>query len=184
MSSFRVPFFGGGEFFFLGSLGCLFGLNLRDFGSPLPFFPSSHGRTGFPRRPQLRSHPRHQNQEEEEGAVPYGGQGEEVATGVPSPATGVPPPRDTPPPNTLFFFPPPQLQPSPFEGKPAPETSSTKPSSPEPSVASEPMEQDRPGTPVPAVEVPEPMETCKLGGLSVEKEEEEGETVGGRGGFG
>ncbi|NXN71591.1 PP1RA phosphatase, partial [Himantopus himantopus] len=51
-------------------------------------------------------------------------------------------------------------KPSPFEGKPAPETSSTKPSSPEPSAASEPMEQDRPGTPVPAVEVPEPMETC------------------------
>lgn len=40
------------------------------------------------------------------------------------------------------------------------------------------MEQDRPGTPVPAVEVPEPMETCKLGALSVEEEEEEGETVG------
>lgn len=106
LSSFRVPFFGGGEFFFFGSLGCLFGLNLRDFGSPLPFFPSSHGRTGFPRRPQLRSHPRHQNQEEEEGAVPYGGQGEEVATGVPSPATGVPPPRDTPPSKHPLFFSP------------------------------------------------------------------------------
>ncbi|KAF1422318.1 Serine/threonine-protein phosphatase 1 regulatory subunit 10, partial [Spheniscus humboldti] len=52
-------------------------------------------------------------------------------------------------------------KPSPFEGKPAPETSSAKPSSPEPTVASEPMETDRPGTPVPAVEVPEPMETCK-----------------------
>ncbi|KAF1583845.1 Serine/threonine-protein phosphatase 1 regulatory subunit 10, partial [Eudyptes moseleyi] len=51
-------------------------------------------------------------------------------------------------------------KPSPFEGKPAPETSSAKPSSPEPTVASEPMETDRPGTPVPAVEVPEPMETC------------------------
>ncbi|XP_074023119.1 LOW QUALITY PROTEIN: serine/threonine-protein phosphatase 1 regulatory subunit 10, partial [Numenius arquata] len=51
-------------------------------------------------------------------------------------------------------------KPSPFEGKPAPETSSVKPSSPEPSAASEPMEPDRPGTPVPAVEVPEPMETC------------------------
>uniref|UniRef100_A0A8C3JEB3 Serine/threonine-protein phosphatase 1 regulatory subunit 10 n=1 Tax=Calidris pygmaea TaxID=425635 RepID=A0A8C3JEB3_9CHAR len=51
-------------------------------------------------------------------------------------------------------------KPSPFEGKPAPETSSVKPSSPEPSAASEPMETDRPGTPVPAVEVPEPMETC------------------------
>lgn len=54
-------------------------------------------------------------------------------------------------------------QPSPFEGKPAPETSSAKPSSPEPTASSEPMETDRPGTPVPAVEVPEPMETCKLG---------------------
>ncbi|XP_054663432.1 serine/threonine-protein phosphatase 1 regulatory subunit 10 isoform X2 [Grus americana] len=51
-------------------------------------------------------------------------------------------------------------KPSPFEGKPAPETSSAKPSSPEPTAASEPMETDRPGTPVPAVEVPEPMETC------------------------
>uniref|UniRef100_A0A8C3J9P0 Serine/threonine-protein phosphatase 1 regulatory subunit 10 n=1 Tax=Calidris pygmaea TaxID=425635 RepID=A0A8C3J9P0_9CHAR len=34
-------------------------------------------------------------------------------------------------------------KPSPFEGKPAPETSSVKPSSPEPSAASEPMETDR-----------------------------------------
>ncbi|XP_055553855.1 serine/threonine-protein phosphatase 1 regulatory subunit 10 isoform X2 [Falco cherrug] len=51
-------------------------------------------------------------------------------------------------------------KPSPFEGKPAPEASSAKPSSPEPTAASEPMETDRPGTPVPAVEVPEPMETC------------------------
>ncbi|NXV92687.1 PP1RA phosphatase, partial [Calonectris borealis] len=51
-------------------------------------------------------------------------------------------------------------KPSPFEGKPAPEASSAKPSSPEPSAASEPMETDRPGTPVPAVEVPELMETC------------------------
>lgn len=66
-----------------------------------------------------------------------------------------------PPIITTLFFPPPQ--PSPFEGKPAPETSSTKPSSPEPTASSEPMETDRPGTPVPAVEVPEPMETCKLG---------------------
>ncbi|NWS64937.1 PP1RA phosphatase, partial [Chunga burmeisteri] len=51
-------------------------------------------------------------------------------------------------------------KPSPFEGKPAPEASSTKPSSPEPTTASEPMETDRPGTPVPAVEVLESMETC------------------------
>ncbi|NXD74734.1 PP1RA phosphatase, partial [Eolophus roseicapillus] len=51
-------------------------------------------------------------------------------------------------------------KPSPFEGKAAPEATSTKPSSPEPTAASEPMDTDRPGTPVPAVEVPEPMETC------------------------
>ncbi|XP_062454546.1 serine/threonine-protein phosphatase 1 regulatory subunit 10 isoform X2 [Rhea pennata] len=51
-------------------------------------------------------------------------------------------------------------KPSPFEGKPAPEASAAKPSSPEPAAASEPMETDRPGTPVPAVEVPEPMETA------------------------
>uniref|UniRef100_A0A8C3I0I6 Serine/threonine-protein phosphatase 1 regulatory subunit 10 n=1 Tax=Chrysemys picta bellii TaxID=8478 RepID=A0A8C3I0I6_CHRPI len=49
---------------------------------------------------------------------------------------------------------------SPFEGKPAPEASTAKPSSPEPATASEPMEVDRPGTPVPAVEVPELMETA------------------------
>ncbi|TFJ97671.1 Biglycan [Platysternon megacephalum] len=49
---------------------------------------------------------------------------------------------------------------SPFEGKPAPEASAAKPSSPEPATASEPMEVDRPGTPVPAVEVPELMETA------------------------
>uniref|UniRef100_A0A8V5GRC0 Serine/threonine-protein phosphatase 1 regulatory subunit 10 n=1 Tax=Melopsittacus undulatus TaxID=13146 RepID=A0A8V5GRC0_MELUD len=54
-------------------------------------------------------------------------------------------------------------KPSPFEGKAAPEATSTKPSSPEPSAASEPMDTDRPGTPVPAVEVPEPMETCEWG---------------------
>ncbi|XP_068779975.1 serine/threonine-protein phosphatase 1 regulatory subunit 10 isoform X2 [Struthio camelus] len=51
-------------------------------------------------------------------------------------------------------------KPSPFEGKPAPEASAAKPSSPEPAAASEPMETDRPGTPVPAVEVLEPMETA------------------------
>ncbi|XP_029769894.1 serine/threonine-protein phosphatase 1 regulatory subunit 10-like, partial [Terrapene carolina triunguis] len=49
---------------------------------------------------------------------------------------------------------------SPFEGKPAPEASAAKPSSPEPATASEPIEVDRPGTPVPAVEVPELMETA------------------------
>ncbi|XP_061475141.1 serine/threonine-protein phosphatase 1 regulatory subunit 10 isoform X2 [Rhineura floridana] len=58
-------------------------------------------------------------------------------------------------------------KPSPFEGKPAQETSATKPSSPELTPASEPMDVDRPGTPVPAVEVPEPMETnsSEQGGL-------------------
>uniref|UniRef100_A0ACB8EGB2 Uncharacterized protein n=1 Tax=Sphaerodactylus townsendi TaxID=933632 RepID=A0ACB8EGB2_9SAUR len=58
-------------------------------------------------------------------------------------------------------------KPSPFEGKPVPETSTPKPSSPELNPASEPMDTDRPGTPVPAVEVPEPMETgsSEQGGL-------------------
>ncbi|XP_054833312.1 serine/threonine-protein phosphatase 1 regulatory subunit 10 isoform X2 [Eublepharis macularius] len=58
-------------------------------------------------------------------------------------------------------------KPSPFEGKPAPETSAAKPSSPELNPASESMDVDRPGTPVPAVEVPEPMETSssEQGGL-------------------
>lgn len=51
------------------------------------------------------------------------------------------------------------LQPSPFEGKAAPDAASAKPSSPEPSAATEPLEPDRPGTPVPAIEVPEPMDT-------------------------
>ncbi|NWR40201.1 PP1RA phosphatase, partial [Tachuris rubrigastra] len=49
-------------------------------------------------------------------------------------------------------------KPSPFEGKPPPETSTAKPSSPEPAAA-EPMDTERPGTPVPAIEVPEPMDT-------------------------
>ncbi|XP_057244468.1 serine/threonine-protein phosphatase 1 regulatory subunit 10, partial [Malurus melanocephalus] len=48
--------------------------------------------------------------------------------------------------------------PSPFEGKPTPEPMATKPSSPEPAAA-EPMDTERPGTPVPAIEVPEPMDT-------------------------
>ncbi|CAM5104972.1 unnamed protein product, partial [Natator depressus] len=50
-----------------------------------------------------------------------------------------------------------------FEGKPAPEAITAKPSSPEPATASKPMEVDRPGTPVPAVEVPELMETTLSG---------------------
>nr|XP_034963135.1 serine/threonine-protein phosphatase 1 regulatory subunit 10 isoform X2 [Zootoca vivipara] len=56
---------------------------------------------------------------------------------------------------------------SPFEGKPVQEMSTTKPASPELTPASEPMDVDRPGTPVPAVEVPEPMETnsSEQGGL-------------------
>ncbi|NXN15932.1 PP1RA phosphatase, partial [Indicator maculatus] len=49
-------------------------------------------------------------------------------------------------------------KPSPFEGKPPADASSTKANSPEPSAASEPLEAERPGTPVPAVEVAEPME--------------------------
>ncbi|KAL7986309.1 hypothetical protein Chor_011475 [Crotalus horridus] len=58
-------------------------------------------------------------------------------------------------------------KPSPFEGKPVPETVAAKPPSPELNPASEPMDVDRPGTPVPAVEVPEPMETnsSEHGGL-------------------
>ncbi|KAM9119666.1 serine/threonine-protein phosphatase 1 regulatory subunit 10-like [Pangshura tecta] len=47
---------------------------------------------------------------------------------------------------------------SPFEGKPVPEASAVKPSSPEPGTASKPM--DQPGTAVLAVEVPELMETA------------------------
>lgn len=50
-------------------------------------------------------------------------------------------------------------QPSPFEGKPSAEPSTTKPASPEPAPASEAMDVDRPGTPVPPVEVPELMDT-------------------------
>ncbi|NXY51384.1 PP1RA phosphatase, partial [Ceuthmochares aereus] len=60
-------------------------------------------------------------------------------------------------------------QPSPFEGKPPSEAASAKPSSPEPSTAAEPIETDRPGTPVPAVEVPEPVETCSAEGAGDSK---------------
>ncbi|XP_019467116.1 serine/threonine-protein phosphatase 1 regulatory subunit 10-like, partial [Meleagris gallopavo] len=49
-------------------------------------------------------------------------------------------------------------KPSPFEGKSVSESNPSKPSSPEPNSGSDGMESDRPGTPVPAVEVPEPME--------------------------
>ncbi|XP_039374857.1 serine/threonine-protein phosphatase 1 regulatory subunit 10-like [Mauremys reevesii] len=51
---------------------------------------------------------------------------------------------------------------SPFEGKLVPEASAVKPSSPEPGTASKPVEVDQPSTPVPAVEVPELMETTAL----------------------
>ncbi|XP_030399594.1 LOW QUALITY PROTEIN: serine/threonine-protein phosphatase 1 regulatory subunit 10-like [Gopherus evgoodei] len=49
---------------------------------------------------------------------------------------------------------------SPFEGKPVPQVSAVKPSSPEPGTASKPVEVDQPGTPGPTVEVPELMETA------------------------
>ncbi|XP_010726072.1 serine/threonine-protein phosphatase 1 regulatory subunit 10 [Meleagris gallopavo] len=52
-------------------------------------------------------------------------------------------------------------KPSPFEGKSVSESNPSKPSSPEPNSGSDGMESDRPGTPVPAVEVPEPMEIGK-----------------------
>ncbi|XP_007644566.1 serine/threonine-protein phosphatase 1 regulatory subunit 10 isoform X1 [Cricetulus griseus] len=51
-------------------------------------------------------------------------------------------------------------KPSPFEGKTSTEPSSAKPSSPEPTPPAEPMDTDRPGTPVPPVEVPELMDTA------------------------
>ncbi|XP_011382277.1 serine/threonine-protein phosphatase 1 regulatory subunit 10 isoform X2 [Pteropus vampyrus] len=53
-------------------------------------------------------------------------------------------------------------KPSPFEGKTSTEPSTAKPSSPEPAPSSEAMDQDRPGTPVPPVEVPELMDTASL----------------------
>ncbi|EDL86722.1 protein phosphatase 1, regulatory subunit 10 [Rattus norvegicus] len=51
-------------------------------------------------------------------------------------------------------------KPSPFEGKTSTEPSTAKPSSPEPAAPAEPMDTDRPGTPVPAVEVPELMDAA------------------------
>ncbi|XP_061875676.1 LOW QUALITY PROTEIN: serine/threonine-protein phosphatase 1 regulatory subunit 10 [Colius striatus] len=51
-------------------------------------------------------------------------------------------------------------KPSPFEGKAAPEPGCPKASSPEPAAASEPPESERPGTPVPPVEVLEPSDAC------------------------
>ncbi|KAM5263310.1 serine/threonine-protein phosphatase 1 regulatory subunit 10 [Ctenodactylus gundi] len=53
-------------------------------------------------------------------------------------------------------------KPSPFEGKTSAEPSTAKPSSPEPAPPSEAMDIDRPGTPVPPVEVPELMDTASL----------------------
>ncbi|CAO2609256.1 Serine/threonine-protein phosphatase 1 regulatory subunit 10 [Lemmus lemmus] len=51
-------------------------------------------------------------------------------------------------------------KPSPFEGKTNTEPSTAKPSSPEPAPPAEPMDTDRPGTPVPPVEVPELMDAA------------------------
>ncbi|EDL23259.1 mCG132412 [Mus musculus] len=51
-------------------------------------------------------------------------------------------------------------KPSPFEGKTSTEQSTAKPSSPEPAPPAEPMDTDRPGTPVPPVEVPELMDAA------------------------
>ncbi|KAL6051896.1 hypothetical protein STEG23_000260 [Scotinomys teguina] len=51
-------------------------------------------------------------------------------------------------------------KPSPFEGKTSAEPSTAKPSSPEPAPPAEPMDTDRPGTPVPPVEVPELMDAA------------------------
>ncbi|XP_055452999.1 serine/threonine-protein phosphatase 1 regulatory subunit 10 [Psammomys obesus] len=51
-------------------------------------------------------------------------------------------------------------KPSPFEGKTSTEPSAAKPSSPEPAPPAEPMDTDRPGTPVPPVEVPELMDAA------------------------
>ncbi|XP_069491453.1 serine/threonine-protein phosphatase 1 regulatory subunit 10 [Ambystoma mexicanum] len=48
---------------------------------------------------------------------------------------------------------------SPFEIKTTPEASDTKPPSPDPLSADDSMELERPTTPVPAEEIPEPMET-------------------------
>ncbi|KAK7802435.1 hypothetical protein U0070_011305 [Myodes glareolus] len=56
-------------------------------------------------------------------------------------------------------------KPSPFEGKTSTEPSTAKPSSPEPAPPAEPMDTDRPGTPVPPVEVPELMDAGSLLGL-------------------
>nr|XP_055186024.1 serine/threonine-protein phosphatase 1 regulatory subunit 10 [Nyctereutes procyonoides]XP_055186025.1 serine/threonine-protein phosphatase 1 regulatory subunit 10 [Nyctereutes procyonoides]XP_055186026.1 serine/threonine-protein phosphatase 1 regulatory subunit 10 [Nyctereutes procyonoides] len=53
-------------------------------------------------------------------------------------------------------------KPSPFEGKTSTEPSTAKPSSPEPAPTCEAMDTDRPGTPVPPVEVPELMDTASL----------------------
>jgi len=53
-------------------------------------------------------------------------------------------------------------KPSPFEGKTSTEPSTAKPSSPEPAPLCEAMDTDRPGTPVPPVEVPELMDTASL----------------------
>ncbi|XP_045148721.1 serine/threonine-protein phosphatase 1 regulatory subunit 10 isoform X1 [Echinops telfairi] len=68
-------------------------------------------------------------------------------------------------------------KPSPFEGKPSADTSTAKPSSPELAPTSEAMETERPGTPVPPVEVPELMDAASLepGALDVKPVESPGD---------
>ncbi|KAJ1147102.1 hypothetical protein NDU88_013349 [Pleurodeles waltl] len=59
-------------------------------------------------------------------------------------------------------------KPGPFEMKGTPEASEPKPPSPEPVPAAEAMEVERPSTPVPAEEVPEPMEIAPVPAVPVE----------------
>uniref|UniRef100_A0A8C8TTF8 Serine/threonine-protein phosphatase 1 regulatory subunit 10 n=1 Tax=Peromyscus maniculatus bairdii TaxID=230844 RepID=A0A8C8TTF8_PERMB len=68
-------------------------------------------------------------------------------------------------------------KPSPFEGKTSTEPSTAKPSSPEPAPPAEPMDTDRPGTPVPPVEVPELMDAASSepGALDVKPVESPGD---------
>ncbi|MEJ1283820.1 hypothetical protein NN561_014795 [Cricetulus griseus] len=68
-------------------------------------------------------------------------------------------------------------KPSPFEGKTSTEPSSAKPSSPEPAPPAEPLDTDRPCTPVLSVEVSELMDTASLapGALDVKPVESPGD---------
>ncbi|XP_071656996.1 serine/threonine-protein phosphatase 1 regulatory subunit 10 isoform X2 [Patagioenas fasciata] len=68
-------------------------------------------------------------------------------------------------------------KPSPFEGKSVPEASAPKPASPEPS-APEATDSERPGTPVPPVEVLEPMDTGSSDGAGDPKAGESGSESG------